>query len=178
MSEKAPRLSGAVLPGGKGDCATCSTGPAVGINGARTNAGCADRDIDDSGNLPFVPPCTRLVTRSLPLPVQDKKNQHNWSNQMLYPLTSPLDPTGPIRPKPASTPDPLRLAAQKLEAGFLAEMLKAAGLGKTSEAFGGGAGEDQFASFLRQAQAEEMVKSGGIGLAESLYHALKERQNV
>ncbi|MCF3592665.1 rod-binding protein [Rhodobacteraceae bacterium LMO-12] len=66
-------------------------------------------------------------------------------------------------------------AAQKLEATFLSEMLKVAGMGKTRDAFGGGAGEDQFASFLRQAQAEEMVKAGGIGLAESLYQALKEK---
>ena len=65
--------------------------------------------------------------------------------------------------------------AKKLEATFLSEMLKAAGLGKTRGAFGGGAGEDQFASFLRQAQAEEMVNAGGIGLAESLYQALKEK---
>ncbi|WP_235857907.1 rod-binding protein [Marimonas lutisalis] len=71
----------------------------------------------------------------------------------------------------------LRDAARKLEAAFLAEMLESAGVGKPSESFGGGAGEEQFTSFLRQAQAEEMVKSGGIGLAESLYHALKERQN-
>lgn len=97
---------------------------------------------------------------------------------MPYPLSSPPDPTGTIRPKAAAAPDPLRLAAQQLEAGFLAEMLKSSGFGKPPEAFGGGTGEDQFASFLRQAQAEEMVKSGGIGLAESLYHALKDRQNV
>lgn len=71
----------------------------------------------------------------------------------------------------------LRDAAGKLEATFLAEMLKAAGLGKARSAFGGGAGEEQFASFLRQAQAEEMVKAGGIGLAESLYQALKERND-
>ena len=69
----------------------------------------------------------------------------------------------------------LRGAAEKLEATFLSEMLKAAGLGKSRSAFGGGAGEEQFASFLRQAQAEVMVKSGGIGLAESLYLALKEK---
>jgi peptidoglycan hydrolase FlgJ len=110
--------------------------------------------------------------------MHNEKNQQNWRNRMLYPPASLLEPTGPIRPKAVSAPDPLREAAQKLEASFLAEMLKAAGLGKTSESFGGGAGEDQFASFLRQAQAEEMVRSGGIGLAESLYHALKERQNV
>lgn len=65
-------------------------------------------------------------------------------------------------------------AAQELEATFLSEMLKAAGFGKSREAFGGGAGEDQFASFLRDAQATEMTKAGGIGLAESLYQALKE----
>ncbi|WP_091431927.1 rod-binding protein [Aliiroseovarius sediminilitoris] len=67
--------------------------------------------------------------------------------------------------------------ARKLEASFLSEMLKSAGIGKTPDGFGGGAGEDQFASFLRQAQAEEMVKSGGIGLAQSLFDALKEQDN-
>lgn len=71
----------------------------------------------------------------------------------------------------------LRDAAEMLEAGFLAEMLKAAGLGKTRGQFGGGAGEDQFSSFLVQEQALSMVRSGGIGLAEALYESLKEKQN-
>jgi len=71
----------------------------------------------------------------------------------------------------------LRAAAQKLEATFLAEMLKSAGVGESRQSFGGGAGEDQFSSFLVQAQAEEMVAAGGIGLAEALYEALKDRQN-
>ncbi|MDJ0627383.1 MAG: rod-binding protein [Rhodobacter sp.] len=85
-------------------------------------------------------------------------------------------PGGQINP--AAAPDrevQLREAAQALEATFLAEMLKSAGLGETRGGFGGGPGEDQFASFLRQAQAEEMVKAGGIGLAERLFEALKER---
>jgi Rod binding domain-containing protein len=69
-------------------------------------------------------------------------------------------------------------AAQKLEATFLAEMLKSSGLGQASESFGGGAGEDQFASFLVQEQAMQMVRAGGIGLSESIYETLKERQNV
>ncbi|MBM9596111.1 rod-binding protein [Roseitranquillus sediminis] len=69
----------------------------------------------------------------------------------------------------------LRETAQKLEANFLAEMLKAAGVGKQIEGWGGGVGEDQFASFLRQAQADEMARTGGLGLAESLFQALKER---
>ena len=70
----------------------------------------------------------------------------------------------------------LREAAEKLEAGFLAEMLKSAGLGKTSSHFGGGAGEDQFGSFLVEEQAMQMVRAGGIGLAESLFQSLQERQ--
>ncbi|MBP0483355.1 rod-binding protein [Sagittula salina] len=69
----------------------------------------------------------------------------------------------------------LRAAAMELEANFLAEMLKAAGVGKPPETFGGGAGEDQFASLMRLEQARELSASGGIGLAESIYHALKEK---
>lgn len=65
--------------------------------------------------------------------------------------------------------------AQKLEASFLAEMLKSAGLGASSENFGGGPGEEQFESFLRQAQADQMVKAGGIGLTEALFDSLVER---
>ncbi|MFS4581709.1 rod-binding protein [Phaeobacter sp. C3_T13_0] len=78
-----------------------------------------------------------------------------------------------VKPPPQ---DPMRKAAEDLEATFLAEMLKSAGLGESRESMGGGAGEDQFSSFLVRAQAEQIAKAGGIGLAESLYHALKETQ--
>ena len=78
------------------------------------------------------------------------------------------------------TPDPardarLRDAAQRLEAGFLKEMLSAAGLGHAPSAFGGGEGEDQFSSFLLDEQAQRLAKAGGIGLAESIYESLKAR---
>lgn len=69
----------------------------------------------------------------------------------------------------------MRAAAQEFEAAFLAEMLKSAGLGKTRGPFSGGAGEDQFASFMVQAQAREMARAGGIGLAETIYRSLQER---
>ncbi|NSX56564.1 rod-binding protein [Parasulfitobacter algicola] len=69
----------------------------------------------------------------------------------------------------------LKKTAQSLEATFLAEMLKSAGVGKSAPGFNGGAGEDQFASFLRQAQADEMVKAGGIGLSEAIFENLKQR---
>jgi Rod binding domain-containing protein len=81
-------------------------------------------------------------------------------------------------PTAPSKDQALRKAAEALEASFLAEMLKAAGLGKTSGQFGGGQGEDQFASFLVQEQAKQMVQAGGIGLTESLFESLKEKRNV
>lgn len=89
----------------------------------------------------------------------------------------------PPRPAPSvpdyiHTDEKLRDAAQKMEATFLAEMLKSAGVGTPRESFGGGAGEQHFASFLRDAQAEEMVKAGGIGLAEALFEAMKVRSNA
>lgn len=66
-------------------------------------------------------------------------------------------------------------AARELETTFLAEMLKSAGLGEMPDAFGGGVGEEQFASFLREEQARSMVLTGGIGLAETIFEAMKER---
>ena len=71
----------------------------------------------------------------------------------------------------------LMKAAEDLEASFLAEMLKSAGVGKARDSFGGGIGEDQFTSLLVREQARAMVQSGGIGLAQSLFEALKERDN-
>ena len=72
----------------------------------------------------------------------------------------------------------LMQAARDLEASFLAEMLKTAGLGKSRESFGGGAGEDQFSSLLVREQARAMAQAGGIGLAQSLFEALKARDDV
>lgn len=79
---------------------------------------------------------------------------------------------------PQTNPSPqeakLREVAQELEATFLAEMLKTAGFGKARDAFGGGAGEDQYSSFLVNEHARALARTGGIGLAESLYQSLKE----
>ncbi len=83
--------------------------------------------------------------------------------------------SAPASTAPLATDLKLREAAQELEANFLAEMLKSAGVGKTPEGFGGGTGEDQFASFMRLEQARQMAAKGGIGLAESIFESLKER---
>jgi len=62
--------------------------------------------------------------------------------------------------------------ARELESSFLTEMLKAAGVGEARKTFGGGAGEDQFSSFLVREYADATVRAGGIGLAESIYRSL------
>lgn len=71
----------------------------------------------------------------------------------------------------------LRKVAIELEASFLTEMLTAAGLGKPSPGFGGGVGEDQFSSFLVREQARALAERGGIGLAETIFNAMKENRN-
>lgn len=65
--------------------------------------------------------------------------------------------------------------AQELETSFLSEMLSHSGLDGQTGAFSGGIGEDQFASFLREAQAKAMVEHGGIGLAHSIFQSLVRR---
>ena len=96
-----------------------------------------------------------------------------------------LDISGPLSPKlsPAApgrvsaTDAALHEAADKLEANFLSLMLKEAGLGEVPGLGGGGQGEEQFVSFLRDEQARMMVKAGGIGLSEHLFEALKKGQS-
>ena len=92
------------------------------------------------------------------------------SELTLSPVPSPL-----LSPRNEAE---LRRAAQELEATFLAEMLRHGGLGTPRDSFGGGHGEDQFASFLRTEQARAMAASGGIGLAESLFNALAAREGL
>lgn len=77
---------------------------------------------------------------------------------------------------PAGRDDVLRAKAAQLETAFLAEMLSFSGLGEVSESFGGGAGETQFASFLRQEQARLLVDQGGIGLAGLIFESLMARE--
>ncbi|MFD1510119.1 rod-binding protein [Lacimonas salitolerans] len=86
-----------------------------------------------------------------------------------------LPPVSPTAPPPDNAR--LRRVATELEASFLAEMLTSAGLGKSPDGFGGGAGEDQFSSFLVREQARALAERGGIGLAETIFNALKEKQD-
>jgi hypothetical protein len=93
--------------------------------------------------------------------------------------TGALPPGAALRPSRAAEEaarEAMREAARAFEAAFLAEMLKHAGLGETPDAFGGGVGEDQFASLMREAQARHMAESGGIGIAEQVFEAMIARE--
>lgn len=103
----------------------------------------------------------------------------------LPPSLAPSLPPSPAATLPSARAVPpgkaesaLLEKARALEAAFLSEMLGHAGLGhaglgESGGAFGGGIGEAQFASFLRQEQANLMVQRGGIGLAEQLFRAMR-----
>jgi len=88
------------------------------------------------------------------------------------PSAAPAQGTAPSAPPHEAA---LRAVARELEASFLAEMLKHARFGDSRASFGGGVGEDQFASLLRAEHARALVDRGGIGLAESLFRALVAR---
>lgn len=90
-----------------------------------------------------------------------------------------MTPTSVHLQNPTLAPDrtaKLRELSQELEATFLTEMLKHAGLGEARDGFGGGIGEEQFSSMLLQEHAKQITANGGIGLAENLFQALVKRE--
>ena len=64
--------------------------------------------------------------------------------------------------------------AKNLEIAFISEMLSFVGMKEMSEDFGGGVGESQFQSFLREQHAKLIVEKGGLGLAEQFANSLAE----
>jgi flagellar protein FlgJ len=87
-------------------------------------------------------------------------------------MIPPLSLTATQPPVHGQTTTMLMETAKELEAAFLSEMLSFSGVGTVSAEFGGGVGEDQFASFLRDEQARLLVERGGIGLAQTIFESL------
>jgi peptidoglycan hydrolase FlgJ len=87
-------------------------------------------------------------------------------------LSLPAVQTSP----PPTRHETLMAKAQELEATFLAEMLSHSGLSEMQGRFGGGQGEAQFTSFLRQEQARLIVESGGLGLAEMIFNTMAKAE--
>jgi flagellar protein FlgJ len=83
----------------------------------------------------------------------------------------------PVTPPKSIHQQQLMKKAEELEATFLSEMLAHSGLSEMQGAFGGGQGEVQFTSFLRQEQARLIVQSGGMGLAELIFKSMTEAEH-
>lgn len=92
-------------------------------------------------------------------------------------LTQPLLPEKSVAPNSGNEQNraaEARRVAQEYEASFIAEMLKYTGVNSTSDTFGGGAGEDAFASFLTQEYATKIAEAGGLGIAETVFNAMMQ----
>jgi len=93
---------------------------------------------------------------------------------------APLSAAGPEAARaPAAEPErQARAAAEAFEAAFLAEMLKYSGINAMPSGFGGGAGEEAFASFLTEEYARLLAERGGIGIAEQVFGLLQQRMET
>ncbi|WP_108500697.1 rod-binding protein [Paracoccus indicus] len=72
---------------------------------------------------------------------------------------------------PAQTASPRAVVESKLEQAFLEEMLKYCGPTSMKGEFSGGAGEDQFNSFLTREYATSLAGRLDLGLSRSLGRA-------
>ena len=73
----------------------------------------------------------------------------------------------------------IRDAAEQFEAQFLSAMLQPMFEGTDpSGPFGGGAGETMFRSVMTEAIGKQMVKSGGIGLADTVQREILKLQGL
>ena len=71
-------------------------------------------------------------------------------------------------------------AAKEFEAQFVSTLLQSMfkGLEDQDNPFSGGAGETMFGSLLVDQYGQQMAKSGGVGLADSVYREMLKMQEV
>lgn len=106
-------------------------------------------------------------------------------------MANPVPPPASVPPRllaaqpaPAGTADLARRGhiadtARNFEASFLSIMLQQMFEGlETSAPFGGGPGEAMFKSFLTEAMAEQMTRSGGVGVADTVAREMLKLQGL
>lgn len=70
-------------------------------------------------------------------------------------------------------------AGQKFEAQFLSTMFQQMFAGiDTGGPFGGGVGEEMFRSVMTEAMGKQVVKAGGIGLADTVQREILKLQGL
>ena len=94
---------------------------------------------------------------------------------------SALKPAVPAAMTPAQLANKAQIhkTAQAFESQFLSQMLGSMFEGvTTSEPFGGGEGEQAFKSFLMDAFAKQMTKSGGVGITNAVQREMLKMQGL
>lgn len=93
----------------------------------------------------------------------------------ITPLAARTAASPPARDKTTEADAAALRAAEAFETSFLAEMLKESGINEASQAFGGGAGEEAFSSFLTEQYAAKLAGRAELGLSQRIFEALKAR---
>ena len=106
-------------------------------------------------------------------------------------LTAAVPPTNLITPTPgvsapgtmsateAAKRSQIKQTSEKFEASFLSIMLQQMFEGTEQAApFGGGPGEQMFKSFMTEAMANKMVKTGGVGIAANVQREMLKMQGL
>ncbi|HEY8571037.1 rod-binding protein [Phenylobacterium sp.] len=90
-----------------------------------------------------------------------------------------LQPTGPANAAELAKRGQIQETARKFETQFLSIMLQQMFEGVEPAApFDGGPGESMFKSFMTEAMANQMVKSGGIGLSDTIAREMLKLQGL
>lgn len=84
----------------------------------------------------------------------------------------------PPSPEELATRARIKKTAKEFEASFLQVMLGQMFDTVDTGAFGGGAGEDAFKSFLTDSFAKSMADRGGVGLSNDLTRAMLKMQGL
>lgn len=98
-------------------------------------------------------------------------------------LNIPGNPPAQITHKPAAPATAFekkaRETAESFEAVFLSQILKSMSAGiKSDGPFGGGHAEEIFQDVLSEQIANQIARTGGIGLSDSIYREILKTQEV
>ena len=89
------------------------------------------------------------------------------------------DKIGQFKNAKAYTPKEARKVATDFESMFLSQMIGHMSEGvKVDKTFGGGHGEEMFKPMLNDEYAKAIAKSGGVGIADSVYRELMRGQEA
>lgn len=91
-------------------------------------------------------------------------------------------PVGLLKAPPGlaagGSPERISKASEDFEASFLSIMLGQMFEGVSAGTFSGGQGEEMFRSFMMDAFAKQITRSGGVGLADSVQREMLKLQGL